>query len=220
MALQSTRKLWSERLTVNSLPENLLPRFVRSVPQHGNRGAPRALSINLAALGSDTALSEPKGSVLHQQALTVMDFFTGLILTSLVLILTAPGAFHAPIGPLSGQQYFETVTTFVAIVGALSSVAMITFLEVAGGMAQPYSFVDKLGTTLLFLSVFGFMGILPLLLVGFTKWGAAIVRALEVVLLLVYFVGRRTLGSNGAGSCPRWVEGALGCTPGYTLSEQ
>lgn len=134
---------------------------------------------------------ETKGSVLHQQALTVAGFFTGLTLTSLVLILNSPGPFHIPIGPLSGQQYFETVTTYVAIVGALSSVAMVAFLEVAGGMAQLYSFVDRFGTTPFLLSVFGFMGILPLLLVVFTKVGAASVLILELVLLAVYFVGRR-----------------------------
>ncbi len=143
-------------------------------------------------------MAETKGSILHQQALTVMGFFTGLILTSLVLILNSPGPFHTSIGPLSAQQYFETVTTYVAVVGAVSSVAMMAFLEVAGGMAGAYSFVDKLGTTLFFLSVFGFMGILPLLLVAFTKWGAVTVLALEVVLLLVYFVGRYARGPGGA----------------------
>jgi hypothetical protein len=136
-------------------------------------------------------MPESKGSVLHQQALTVMGFFTGLTLTALVLILNSPGPFHAPIGPLSGQQYFETVTTYVAIVGALSSVAIVSFMEVAGGLARVYSFIDKLGTTLFLVSVFGFMGILPLLLAPFTRWGAGVVLVLEVVLLLTYFVGRR-----------------------------
>lgn len=136
-------------------------------------------------------MSDSKGSVLHQQALTVMGFFTGLVLTSLVLILTAPGPFHTSIGPLSGQQYFQTVTTYVAVVGALSSVAMLAFLEIAGGMSPTYSFVDKLGTLLFFLSVFGFMGVLPLLLAAFTRWGAVVVLVLEVVLLSVYFLGRR-----------------------------
>jgi hypothetical protein len=138
-------------------------------------------------------MDERKGSVLHQQALTVMGFFTGLVLTALVLILNSPGPFHTPIGPLSGQQYFETVTTYVAIVGALSSVAMIAFLEVAGGMSQTYSFVDRLGTTLFFFSVFGFMGTLPLLLVPFSKFGAVLVLVLEVALLVTYFVGRRVV---------------------------
>lgn len=139
---------------------------------------------------------ESKGSVLHQQALTVMGFFTGLTLTSLVLILDAPGPFHAPIGPLSGEQYFEVVTSYVAVVGAVSSVAMVAFLEVAGGMSRLHSFVDKLGTNLFLLSVFGFMGILPLVLAPFTRWGAVLVLGLEAVLLLVYFVGRR-LGTPG-----------------------
>jgi len=135
-------------------------------------------------------VTDAKGSILHQQALTVMGFFTGLVLTSLVLILDSPGPFHAPIGDLSGQQYFELVTTYVAAVGALSSVGMIAFLEVAGGLAPTFSFVDRLATSLFFLSVFGFMGILPLLLAPFTHAGAAAILALEAVLLAVYFVGR------------------------------
>lgn len=136
-------------------------------------------------------MAESKGSILHQQALTVAGFFTGLTLTSLVLILNSPNPFHVALGPLSGEQYFETVTTYVATVGAFSSVAMVAFLEVAGGMAPVYSFVDKLGTTLFLLSVFGFMGILPLLLVAFTRTGALIVLVLELVLVTLYFVGRR-----------------------------
>lgn len=120
-----------------------------------------------------------------------MGLFTGLTLTSLVLILNAASAFHVPIGPLSGQQYFEVVTTYVATVGAVSSVAIVPYLEVAGGMAPTYSFIDKLGTTLFFLSVFGFMGVLPLLLAPFTRWGATAVLALEAVLLTTYFIGRR-----------------------------
>lgn len=136
-------------------------------------------------------MADAKGSVLHQQALAVMGFFTGLVLTSLVLILNSPGRFHEALGPLSGQSYFELVTTYVAVVGVVSSVAMVAFLEVAGGLAGVYSFVDRLGTTLFFVSVFGFLGALPLLLVGFTRTGALAVLALEVVLLGVYFVGRR-----------------------------
>ena len=143
---------------------------------------------------------ESRGSVLHQQALTVLGFFTGLVLTSLVLILTSPGPFHTPVGPLTGQQYFETVTTYVAIVGAVSSVAMLAFLEIAGGMLPTYSFVDRFGTTLFFLSLFGFMGVLPLLLAPFTRWGAISVLGVEVVLLLAYFLGRRLLDRGSSTS--------------------
>lgn len=136
-------------------------------------------------------MSESKGSVLHQQALTVMGLFTGLSLTSLVLILESPSYFHRPIGPLNGDAYFQAVSTYVAVVGALSAVALLAFLEVAGGLSPVFSFVDKLATTVFFLSVAGFMGVLPLLLAPFTEWGAGTVLTLEVTLLLVYFVGRR-----------------------------
>ena len=124
----------------------------------------------------------------------------GLTLTSLVLIINTPGAFHTRIGPLSGEQYFQTLVTYVAIVGAVSSVGLIAFLEVGGGLSEPRGFVDKLGTTLFFLSVFGFMGVLPLILSPFTEVGAIVVLGLEVVMLAVYFIGRKVSDHSVHGS--------------------
>lgn len=141
-----------------------------------------------------------QGSVLHQQALTALGFFLGLTLTSLVLILNAPAAFHAPLGPLSGEEYFQTVVTYVALVGGVSSVGLLCFLEVGGGLAPRRGFVDKLGTTLFFLSVFGFMGVLPLLLSPFTQYGAGLVLAVEILLAAVYFGGRVVSGRRGHGA--------------------
>ena len=144
-------------------------------------------------------MEERPGSVLHQQALTALGFFLGLTLTSLVLILNAPAAFHAPLGPLSGGQYFQTVVTYVALVGGISSVGLLCFLEVGGGLAPRRGFVDKLGTTLFFLSVFGFMGVLPLLLSPFTQYGAVLVLVVELLLAGVYFVGRVTSAGRRPG---------------------
>jgi hypothetical protein len=135
-------------------------------------------------------MPDREGSVLHQQALTALGFFMGLTLTSLVLILNSPGPFHVPIGSLSGVEYFQTLVTYVAIVGAVSSVGLLSFLEVGGGLSEKGGFVDKFGTFLFFLSVFGFMGVLPLLLAPFTRDGALAVFGLEVVLLSTYFLGR------------------------------
>jgi hypothetical protein len=149
-----------------------------------------------------TGLADREGSVLHQQALTALGFFMGLTLTSLVLILNAPVPFHAPLGPLSGEQYFQTVVTYVGIVGAVSSVGLLSFLEVGGGLSPRGGFVDKLGTTLFFLSVFGFMGVLPLLLSPFSRDGAAIVLGVELVLSGVYFIGRRVFEQDD-GEEPR-----------------
>jgi hypothetical protein len=136
-------------------------------------------------------VAAPRGSLLHQQAVTVAGIFTGLTLTSLVLILNSPGAFHTPLGPITGEEYFEFVITYIAIVSAMSSVATVAYLEIAGGISEIYSFLDSLGTALFLTSVFSFMGILPLILAPFTHIGAAVVLAFEVVLLTVYFVGRR-----------------------------
>lgn len=145
-------------------------------------------------------MEERPGSVLHQQALTALGFFLGLTLTALVLILNSPAAFHAPWGPLSGGEYFQTIVTYVAMVGGVSSVGLLCFLEVGGGLAPKRGFVDKLGTTLFFLSVFGFMGVLPLLLSPFTQYGALLVLAVEVALATIYFVGRIASGQSGHGA--------------------
>lgn len=120
----------------------------------------------------------------------------GLTLTSLVLILDTPGPFHAPLGPLSGEQYFQTVVTYVGIVGAVTSVGLLSFLEVGGGLSPRGGFVDKLGTTLFFLSVFGFMGVLPLLLSPFSRDGAVIVLGVELILSGIYFIGRIVFGQS------------------------
>jgi hypothetical protein len=137
-------------------------------------------------------MADREGSVLHQQALTAMGIFMGLTLTALVLILNAPRSFHVPIGPLSPVQYFQTVATYVATVGAVSAVGLLAFLDVGGGLSKKGGFVDRLGTTFFFGSVFGFLGVLPLLLAPFTEYGAAILLVLEVVSMCVYFIGRRS----------------------------
>lgn len=131
------------------------------------------------------------GSVLHQQALTVSGLFTGLTLTALVLILNSPRQFHVGVGLISGQVYFETLVTYVAVLGATNSVAMLSYLEIAGGMAEKFSALDTLGTVFFLGSVFGFMGVLPLLLAPFTHTGAIVVLATETSLVVTYFLVRR-----------------------------
>ena len=144
-------------------------------------------------------MTDREGSLLHQQGLTALGFFMGLTLTSLVLILNAPAAFHVRIGPLSADEYFQTIVTYVSTVGAVSSVGLLCFLEVGGGLSNKGGFVDKLGTMLFFLTVFGFMGVLPLLLSPFTATGAIVVLSIESVLAGTYFVGRwrSDLSSHG-----------------------
>jgi hypothetical protein len=132
-----------------------------------------------------------QGSVLHQQALTVSGLFTGLTLTALVLILNSPRPFHTGIGPISAEQYFETLVTYMALLAATNSLAMLAYLEIAGGMAGKFSLLDSLGTTFFLVSVFGFLGVLPLLLAPFTQTGAVVVLAVEIALVSTYFVIRR-----------------------------
>jgi len=161
----------------------------KSRPPAGREATTKVNGVTFEA--REQILADKEGSVLHQQALTALGFFMGLTLTSLVLILNAPGPFHTPLGPLTGDQYFQIIVTYVAMVGGVSSVGLLCFLEVGGGLSEKGGFVDKLGTVLFFLSVFGFMGALPLLLSPFTKYGAAVVLVVEVLLAGVYFIGRR-----------------------------
>lgn len=131
------------------------------------------------------------GSLLHQQALTVSALFTGLTLTALVLILNSPRTFKIDFGPVPAGVFFEIVVTSVALLGVMSSLAMLAYLEIAGGMAETYSALDSLGTVFFLTSVFGFMGILPLLLAPFTPYGAGVILAIEIVLVSTYLVVRR-----------------------------
>lgn len=131
------------------------------------------------------------GSLLHQQALTVTGLFTALTLTALVLILTDASRFSTPFGPVSGQVYFEIVATYVALLGVMSSVATLAYLEIAGGMSKTFTPLDTLGTAFFLSTVFGFLGVLPLLLAPFTAFGAAVVLLVEAVVIVLYFVSRR-----------------------------
>ncbi|HEV2316886.1 MAG TPA: hypothetical protein VGV89_04850 [Thermoplasmata archaeon] len=136
-------------------------------------------------------MASGEGSLLHQQALTVSGLFTGLTLAALVLILNSPRPFHTGIGPLSGEAYFETLVTYVAILGASNCMAMLAFLEIAGGTAEKFSALDTLGTTFFLVSVFGFMGVLPLLLAPFSASGAALVSVVEVALITTWWLARK-----------------------------
>jgi hypothetical protein len=139
-----------------------------------------------------------EASVLHQQALTVTGLLTGLTLTALILIPNSPHSFRVAIGPLSGEQYFETLVTYVALLGVLSGVAMLSFFEIAGGLAQTLTPLDTMGTTFFLVTVFGFMGVLPLLLLPYTPIGAGIVLGGVLVLVSTYFVVRRLPPGDGA----------------------
>ena len=132
-----------------------------------------------------------------------MGLLTGFMMTSLVLILGSPGAFHSTIGPFSGEDYFEILSTYVGVVGAVSIVGIVALTEVGAGWAALGSRVDQFGYTCFLLSLFGFTGALPLLLAPFTKVGSAIVLAVAVLLFSIYY----SLGgfgksnrSAGAGS--------------------
>lgn len=169
----------------------------RARPRTSEPGAPTAgagwsdASLMRGQGSGDGPMAASQGSVLHQQALTVSGLFTGLTLTALVLILNSPRPFHTAIGPVSGPEYFEVIVTYVALLGAMSSMAMLSFLEIGGGMVAKFTPLDTMGTAFFLASVFGFMGVLPLLLVPFTQTGAVIVLAAELVLIGTYFSIRR-----------------------------
>jgi hypothetical protein len=133
------------------------------------------------------------------------------VLTAPVLILNSPGPYHVVIGSPSKEQYFEPVASHVAPVGAVSREAPLAFLEVTGGMARVYGYFGQFGTTMVCLSVFGFMGILPLILAAFHRWGATIVLLLEIGLPLAYFLGRRHPAPGDGVAAP---PGASGGEPG------
>lgn len=78
----------------------------------------------------------------------------------------------------------------MAIVGAMSSVAIVSFMEVAGGMAKVQLYRQARNHAVPHQRLW-LHGDPSLLLAPFTRWGAGIVLLLEVILLATYFVGRR-----------------------------
>jgi len=129
-----------------------------------------------------------KAGAVHQQALVVMGFFSGFAITGLVLIMQSPAAFHVAVGPISGEEYFEALTTAIAVVGSVCIFGVLAAMEVATGLAEEGSAIDKFGFGCFLIGVFGLVCVLPLLLVPFTRIGSAILVGLEIALLIVYFV--------------------------------
>jgi hypothetical protein len=58
-------------------------------------------------VGEHLRVAEKGGSVLHQQALTALGYFVGFTLTSLVLILNAPGPFMGRSAPSQANSTFR-----------------------------------------------------------------------------------------------------------------
>ncbi len=136
---------------------------------------------------SGSFMPKAKESVLHQQALLVMGLFTGFALTALVVIMQSPRTFHVAVWPLSAQGYFETLTTTIALVGSVCIFGVLAAMEVAGGIAEIGSGLDKFGYACFLIGLFGLVAVLPLLLLPFTRIGAVTVIASEIILLVVYF---------------------------------
>jgi hypothetical protein len=132
-------------------------------------------------------MSKREGSAIHQQALVVMGLFSGFTITALVVIMQSPSSFHVAVGPLSGEEYFEALITAIAIVGSVCIFGVLAAMEVAGGLAEEGSTVDKFGFICFLVGLVGFVGVLPLLLVPYTRIGSAIIVGPELALLAIYF---------------------------------
>jgi len=126
-------------------------------------------------------------SVLHQQALIVTGFFSGFALTALVVIIQAPTAFHVAVGPLSADEYFQALTTSIAVVASICVFGVLAAMEMAAGLAEEGSAIDKFGFACFLTGLFGLVGVLPLLLLPFSHVGSVILIGLEIILLFVYF---------------------------------
>lgn len=125
---------------------------------------------------------------LHQQGLLVMGFFTGFAFTSLVIIIQSPSSFHYPVWVLSASEYFQVLVTLIAGIGAVCVIGVLSIMEVAGGIADVGSPLDYFGYACFVIVLFGFVVVLPLLLLPFTTIGSAVITMLEAVLLVFYFL--------------------------------
>jgi hypothetical protein len=154
---------------------------------------------------------------MHPQALVVMGLFAGFALTVVVVILQSPSAFRVAAGPLTGEAYFETVATWLAAVGSISVFGVLATLELASGLAAPGSGSDRLGYACFLVALFGWMVVLPLLLLPFTRVGAGVEVALEIGLLYAYFSASGSAPAPTAGNAGRRAEAPL---PGSRITRR
>lgn len=117
-----------------------------------------------------------------------MGFFTGFAFTSLVIIIQSSSTFHFAIWPFSAAGYFQFLITFIAGIGSVCIIGVLSIMEVAGGIAEMGSPLDNFGYAAFVIALAGFVVVLPLLLIPFTEYGAAILTVLEVILLVFYFM--------------------------------
>ena len=62
---------------------------------------------------------------------------------------------HVGVGPVSGEEYFEALTTVIAIVGSVCIFGVLAAMEVAAGLADEGSVVDKFGLACFLIGPFG-----------------------------------------------------------------
>lgn len=117
-----------------------------------------------------------------------MGFFTGFAITSLVVIMQSPATFKVAVWPFSAEEYFNALITSIALVATVCTFGVLSTMEVAGGMAERHSILDRFGYTCFFVGLFGLVAITPLLLIPFTEIGATLVFGVEVILLIAYFL--------------------------------
>lgn len=103
------------------------------------------------------------------------------------MIIQAPRAFDVAIGPLSADEYFQALTTSIAIAASVCIFGVLAAMEVAGGLAGEGSAIDKFGYGCFLAGLFGLVGVIPLLLLPFSQLGSLILTGLEIFLLIIYF---------------------------------
>ena len=124
-------------------------------------------------------------SLVHQQQLLVIGFLGGIAFTALVLVLQQQRTFEVAEGPMTGVQYFDLLAILIAVTSCACIFGSFTLTGLAAGKV-PSDELRKFAVICFLIGMVGLLVTLPLLLVIFTRFGATIIVALELILALLF----------------------------------
>jgi|SRR5208282_1547054 len=126
---------------------------------------------------------DEKRSLLHQQQLLLVGFLGGIAFTALVLVLQEQRIFEVAVWPFTSTEYFDLLIILIAMT---SSACIFSSFALTGivGAVTPSERLRRFAIACLIIGLCGLLIVLPLLLLIFTKIGAAVIFAFEVVLLV------------------------------------
>ena len=138
---------------------------------------------------------ERTGDTYYQQVIVVAGILAGMSFTALVLVLTQYAGYEATAGGgFYGEALFDFVITLIGLVCASFVFSALTALPIAGNSANLGGARQEWADRCMTWGILGFLAMLPATLLAYSKVGALLVGAFEVVVYLSIRSGYKRKG--------------------------